>query len=301
MNPEGFDLLRWRWLGAVCQTAAKKKVQTDGKRLRNLCAALCDDVAAHPPHELPLAGPARDRGIGSRLLRLAGSGRRPRYPGRYRLQRRGGGLAEPQAHAQSGGSAGALRRGRRRDQGRRRDPSALRPRRQSRPVSERAVSSAGPRDELRHRALHVLRRPAPSIFGGACHADGPPRLLRARHLSFRRRRGRARRHPAPRRRPFRRAASGAGRNRARAGSAGVGCRALLWQSASPQSVSDRLQHRRHVPGLGDRRAARRSSRPHHPRPRSFGGRDLSARQRSRSMPSPCTRRRHVPSRNRFAR
>ena len=99
--------------------------------------------------------------------------------------------AKSQAHAQSGRCAGALRRQGRRHQGHHRHPSALRPRRQSRSLSERAVSSAGSRDELRHRALHVQRHAAASVFGRACDADGAPCLWRARHLSFRRRRGRA--------------------------------------------------------------------------------------------------------------
>ena len=51
-------------------------------------------------------------------------------------------------------------------------PSALRSRRQSRSVSECPVSFAGPRDELCHRALHVLRRAAASVFRGSCDADG---------------------------------------------------------------------------------------------------------------------------------
>ena len=162
---------------------------------------------------------------------------------------------------------------------RHRHPFALRPRRQSRSLPERAVSSAGPRDELRDRALHVQRHAAASVFGRARHHDGAPCLWRARHLPFRRRRDRARRDGASRRRPFRWPAGGAGRDRARAGGAGVGRRALLRQSAEAQPVSDRLQCRRHGAGLGDRRAAGRPSRPLHPRPRSDRERDLSARQR----------------------
>src|SRR4051812_41214881 len=49
----------------------QKKSDTDGKRLRNLRAALCDDVAAHPPFEFPGARPARHHGAGPRLFRLA--------------------------------------------------------------------------------------------------------------------------------------------------------------------------------------------------------------------------------------
>ncbi len=90
---------------------------------------------------------------------------------------------------------------------------------------------------------------------------------------------------ASRRRPFRRPAGGAGRDRARPGGAGVGCRALLRQSASPQSVSDRLQYRRHGAGLGNRRAAGRPSRPLHSRPRSD--------RRARSIRAPATRSMHL--------
>ncbi|MGY3077504.1 glyoxylase-like metal-dependent hydrolase (beta-lactamase superfamily II) [Bradyrhizobium sp. LM6.10] len=68
-----------------------------------------------------------------------------------------------------------------------------------------------------------------------------------------------RRHRAPRRRPFGRLAGGEGRDRARAGGAGVRCRALLRQPPAPEPFSDRLQHRRHGAGLGDDRAARRPS------------------------------------------
>ena len=143
----------------------------------------------------------------------------------------------------------------------------------------RPVSSAGPRDELRHRALHVQRPAAASVLGGTRHADGAPCLQRARHLPQWRWRGRAGRDPASRRRPFRRPAGGAGRDRARPGGAGVGRLALLRQHASPQPVSDRLQCRRHVRGLGYRAAAGRPSRPRHSRARSDRERDLSARQR----------------------
>ena len=110
---------------------------------------------------------------------------------------------------------------------------------------QRALPSAGSRDELRHRALHVQRHAAASVFGRARHDDGAPRLWRARHLPFRRWRDRARGDRASGRRPFRRAAGGAGRDRARAGGAGLGRGALLRQFAEAQPVPDRLQCRRH--------------------------------------------------------
>jgi hypothetical protein len=55
--------------------------------------------------------------------------------------------------------------------------------------------------------------------------------------------------------------------------------ALLCKPAQAEPVSDRLQCRRHGRGLGDRRAARRSSRPIHPGSRPDCRGDLSARER----------------------
>src|SRR6516162_3789005 len=234
-----FDLFSRWWLGSARLTQPDGR-SSHGKRLRNLCAPLCDDVAAHSPYELPFAGPAREGGLGPRLLRLADSGRRPRHPGGYRLQRGRGRSSRPQAHAQPGRCIGTLRRQGRDNQGRRRDAHALRPRRQPRPVSECAISPSGPRDELCHRALHVLWDLASSVFGRTRHADGAPRLPRACHLSLRRWCDCAWRHRASRRRPFRWFAGGTGRDGARARSACVGCGAFLRQSASPQPVSDRL-------------------------------------------------------------
>src|SRR5882672_1517496 len=88
----------------------KTKSEPDGKRLRNLCAALCNDVAAHASHELPAARSARYRSGGPRLFRLAGPRAGPRHFGRYRLQRRRSATPRPQAHAEPGRRAGTVRR-----------------------------------------------------------------------------------------------------------------------------------------------------------------------------------------------
>src|SRR6185437_15879326 len=72
-------------VGGLLRRVNQQRNRHHGKRLRDLCASLRDDVTAYPPHELPVSGPARDRRIRSRLLRLADSWRWPRYPCRYRL------------------------------------------------------------------------------------------------------------------------------------------------------------------------------------------------------------------------
>ena len=87
-----------------------KKSETDGKRLRNLRAPLCDDVAAHPalnylvpdPHETT----AQDLDYFVWLIR--GGGRDILVDTGFNAEEAQ--LRDPQAHAQSGRCAGALRR-----------------------------------------------------------------------------------------------------------------------------------------------------------------------------------------------
>jgi glyoxylase-like metal-dependent hydrolase (beta-lactamase superfamily II) len=100
---------------------------------------------------------------------------------------------------------------------------------------------AGNLDRFPNARFHLQDREM-SYATGRCMCHGtlrhPPCFQRPRQLSRRRRRGCTRRDIASRRRPFRRAAGGAGRDRARSSGAGVGRVALLRQHASPQSVSD---------------------------------------------------------------
>jgi len=101
---------------------------------------------------------------------------------------------------------------------------------------------AGNLDRFPNARFHLQEREM-AYATGRCMCNG---LLRhpfsVEHVTqmVRRWRDRARRHRAPCRRPFRRLAGGQGRDRARAGGAGVRCRALLRQSAAAQPVSDRL-------------------------------------------------------------
>jgi len=86
-----------------------------------------------------------------------------------------------------------------------------------------------------------------------------------------------------------------------AGGAGVGRGALLRQSASAQPVSDRLQHRRDVPVAG-KSSSGLPVIPIASSPATILSWLRSTRApATTSMPSPCTRRRHVRSRNRPAR
>jgi len=161
-----------------------RKSTANGKRLRNLRAALCDDVRAHAAYELPLAGShettASDLDYFVWLIRGAGrdilvdTGFNAAEAG---LRNRKLTLNPVDALARFGVGADAIR------------DVVITICITTTPATSicfrTRVSSAGSRDELRHRALHVFRRLASSVFGRACDADGPSRLQRTRDLPFR--------------------------------------------------------------------------------------------------------------------
>ena len=95
-------------------------------------------------------------------------------------------------------------------------PPALRPCRQFRPLSEGAVSSAGARDGLCHRALHALSAAVAFVRGRGRLRHGAAELCAARAVLRRRRRACAGPDRACGGRPFGRAAIRAGQDRAAA-------------------------------------------------------------------------------------
>ena len=147
--------------------------------------------------------------------------------------------------------------------GRDRHPPALRPRRQLRDLPARDLPFAGPRDGLRHRALHVPPAAADAVRRRERHRHGARGLSRPGRVPRRRRGDRLRPQPASGRRPQPRPAVRAGPHRARLGRGRLRCRPLLRQhgeaATRSRSCSTSARCWRATANAGGSRRARSTS------------------------------------------
>src|ERR1700751_4036501 len=82
--------LTFRLGGGLVSPIPVQERKNNEKRLRDLCASLCDHVSTHAAHELPVAGSARDHGTGAGLFCLPGPRAWARHPSPHWLECRGG-------------------------------------------------------------------------------------------------------------------------------------------------------------------------------------------------------------------
>ena len=189
---------------------------------------------------------------------------------RHRVLRGDRAAARAPDHPQPKGWPRRARHRCRAGRGRGRHPPALRSRRQFRDLPARHLPPPGPRDGLRHRALHVPPAAAHAVRRRERHRHGARALSWPGGLPRRRRGAGTWDQPASGRRPQPRPAVRARAHRARLGRGGLGCRPFLRQHGERQPVPDRAPRRRDAGGPPQVPAARREPAACRAGPRSPG-------------------------------